>query len=150
MWGSGPGSWSDAAAGNGFQSWSVLKLCDGICYQRSRIRIADITDGASNTYLIGEKYLDPDHYYTGLCYCDDQPMLGSDDLDLVGWTNDLPYQDSPGYGNVISFGSAHATSVNMGFCDGSVRMINYSIDATVHRCLGSRNDDQAIDAKKVL
>jgi prepilin-type processing-associated H-X9-DG protein len=150
MWGHGPMSWADAAAGGGFVNWATLSSSNGICHQRSKIKLADITDGVSNTYLVGEKYLDPDNYYTGLSYCDDQPMLGSDDLDLVGWTNDVPYQDSPGYGNLTSFGSAHSTSFNMGFCDGSVHAINYSIDAAVHQYLGSRNDDQAIDAKKVL
>jgi prepilin-type processing-associated H-X9-DG protein len=148
-WGYGPSNWSEAAAGSGFQSWSNLKLCDGINYQRSKIRLADITDGVSNTYMVGEKYLIPEGYYTGVYYADDEPVLGADDLDMHGWTNDLPYQDTPGYDNVIAFGSAHANSLNMAFCDGSVQTISYTIDPTVHWCLGCRNDDKAIDAKKL-
>jgi prepilin-type N-terminal cleavage/methylation domain-containing protein/prepilin-type processing-associated H-X9-DG protein len=148
-WAYGPRDWSAAAAGTGFVSESTLKFCNGINHQRSTIRLADITDGASNTYLLGEKYLDPDHYYTGISYADDEPALGADDLDLHGWTDVPPYQDTAGYDNTTAFGSAHADSFNIGFCDGSVQAINYSIDATVHRYLGSRNDDQSIDAKKL-
>lgn len=36
----------------------------------------------------------------------------------------------------------------MAFCDGSVKVMNYSIDPTIHSYLGSRNDGNAIDAKK--
>ena len=37
---------------------------DGIAYVQSVIRMAHITDGSSNTYFVGEKYLNPDHYDT--------------------------------------------------------------------------------------
>ena len=40
-------------------------LSTGIVYCGSMIKMADITDGTSNTYLAGEKYLDPDYYATG-------------------------------------------------------------------------------------
>ena len=35
----------------------------------------------------------------------------------------------------------------MALCDGSVQMMNYSINATVHAHLGNRKDGQAIDGK---
>ena len=37
----------------------------GVMYPASRTTMAQITDGASNTYLFGEKYLSPDQYYQG-------------------------------------------------------------------------------------
>jgi hypothetical protein len=36
----------------------------------------------------------------------------------------------------------------MAFCDGSVQMMSYTIDPTVHDYLGNRADGQAIDGKK--
>ena len=53
-----------------------------------------------------------------------------------------PQQDTPGNAtpSAYAFGSAHSGGFNMSFCDGSVRTINYSIDAEVHRRLGNRQD----------
>ncbi len=36
----------------------------GVCVAHSQLQLALITDGLSNTYLLGEKYLDTDHYYS--------------------------------------------------------------------------------------
>jgi prepilin-type N-terminal cleavage/methylation domain-containing protein/prepilin-type processing-associated H-X9-DG protein len=48
--------------------------------------------------------------------------------------------------NSFRFGSAHAEGFNMAFCDGSVHIILYSIDAAVHAMLSNRMDGQTIDA----
>jgi prepilin-type processing-associated H-X9-DG protein len=47
--------------------------------------------------------------------------------------------------NMQWFGSAHVGAFNMSLCDGSVRSINYSVDAEVFRCLGNRMDGENID-----
>ncbi len=129
----------------------------GISFLRSRIAIADIADGTSNTYMLGEKYLSPDYYFNGMDGADNESMYCGYDNDNHRTTyydgthpDHRPMQDMPGYaGNNASFGSAHAVSCNMALCDGSVRAINYSIDAETHRRLGNRKDGLTIDGKKM-
>jgi prepilin-type N-terminal cleavage/methylation domain-containing protein/prepilin-type processing-associated H-X9-DG protein len=47
------------------------------------------------------------------------------------------------------FGSPHVNGFHMAFCDGSVQIMSYSMDARIHRCLGNRKDGSTIDAKKL-
>ena len=100
--------------------------------------------------MAGEKYLDQDRLgsIAGVNTSSDGAAMSGDDNDLLGWTDQPPLQDTPGLDNESIFGSAHAAGFNMAFCDGSVKVMNYSIDPTIHSYLGSRNDGNAIDAKK--
>lgn len=124
----------------------------GIFCPRSKTTMASITDGSSDTYLAGEKYLTPDSYSDGHDPADDQTWDQGWDADTVRWTTDSvkyqPSQDQEGYQNSFSFGSAHSSGFNMAFCDGSVRSISYSIDGAIHSYLGKRNDGHAIDGNK--
>jgi prepilin-type processing-associated H-X9-DG protein len=141
---------------------------NGIFYVRSMTKIADITDGTANTYLAGEKYEDPDDYETGQAGDDDQGWNSGFDHDTIRWSfcgTDPPPGTNASYTNANvffspmqncpgnqswqdAFGSAHAASFNMAFCDGSVHAINYSIDAETHRRLGNRADGRTVDGKK--
>ncbi len=118
----------------------------GIVYLRSTVAMAHVRDGASSTYLVGEKYVGPDWYTNGLSYGDDQNPFSGDDRDVLRWTATPPLQDRAGLQATYQFGSAHSGGLNMAFCDGSVRMIGYSIDAETHRRLGNRKDGQPVDA----
>ncbi len=131
----------------------VSKAATGICYLRSQIRVGDVLDGASNTYMIGEKYLNPDSYEDGSDGADNESMYS-------GYNNDnhrstrtstslidkyAPLQDQPGNMNPYPFGSAHSAAFNMVFCDGSVRSVSYAVDKQLHRRLGNREDGEAVD-----
>jgi prepilin-type N-terminal cleavage/methylation domain-containing protein/prepilin-type processing-associated H-X9-DG protein len=148
-WGGGPGDIASAEKGWGFQSDSYMGQSTGICFQRSVVKMCEITDGTSNTYLVGDKYINADSYFNGQDGGDDQAALSGDDADVNGWTHVPPMRDIPGVWLFPTFGGAHAVGFNMAFCDGSVRMVNYSIDATTHLYLGNRKDGKAIDAKKL-
>jgi prepilin-type N-terminal cleavage/methylation domain-containing protein/prepilin-type processing-associated H-X9-DG protein len=130
--------------------WPSPSNYTGIQFVRSEIKIADITDGTSNTYMVGEKYLNSDLYFTGTDPADDQSMYSGFNNDNSRSSDPVygpPSQDMPGYSNEGLWGSAHAEGFNMAFCDGSVHSINYSIDPEIHRRLGNRHDGLTIDAK---
>jgi prepilin-type N-terminal cleavage/methylation domain-containing protein/prepilin-type processing-associated H-X9-DG protein len=131
---------------------NLTAVSTGICYLRSQITAAHVTDGLSNTYLVGEKYLNADNYTNGLDNADNESMYTGYDNDNHRCTNPssgVPLQDIPGYTNSCNFGSVHAGSFNMAFCDGSVHSISYNIDLETHRRLGNRSDGLLIDWSKL-
>jgi hypothetical protein len=123
------------------------ELFDGISYLRSQVEKID--DGASNTYLVGERCVNSDEYYTGRPPDDDQGWDLGFDWDVVRWTYAKPQRDRAGVNNSEVFGSAHAAGWHMVFCDGAVRMLSYGIDEATHKNLGSRNDHIPIDQSKL-
>ena len=120
----------------------------GIVYLRSRFKVKDVTDGTTNTYFVGEKYLNPDDYTTGLDPGDNENVYSGDGWDMHRWTSLAhdPRQDQIGLVWQESFGSAHTSGFHMAFCDGSVHVINFDIDPEIHRRLGNREDGLPIDA----
>jgi type II secretory pathway pseudopilin PulG len=118
---------------------------------RSMCKIIDITDGVSNTYLCGEKYVGPDWYAAGTSGGDDQGWDLGFDFDVNRFVTNAsgfwPRQDQAGYDSYFAFGSAHSTGFQMAFCDGSAQMISFSIGMETHRRLGNRKDGKVVDAK---
>ena len=154
---------NDYAACTGSETWenflnwlgglSGSTAPSGTVYRTGIVKMADITDGTSNTYFCGEKYINPDAYDDGNDGGDDNCAYCGFDPDLARWSNALyaPLQDTAGIGSgnyMFSFGSAHPGGFNMTFCDGSVRSISYTVDLTVHANFGSRNDGNIIDGNK--
>lgn len=134
--------------------WSDFSNHTGVSFVRSTITMADVRDGSSNTYLIGEKYVQADKYASGKDIGDNHPWTQSHNNDTVRWTfhnpknpdaSLAPLQDRIGFDdNGWRFGSAHAEGFAMSFCDGSVRFIAYSIDPQTHAWLGNRKDGRVV------
>jgi prepilin-type N-terminal cleavage/methylation domain-containing protein len=112
----------------------------------ARLKFKNVTDGLSETYLVGEKFVDAEHYLTGFDPGDVHPMLSDPGYCTTRYGGQAlpPQQDQPGQINMRVFGSAHAGSWNALFCDGSVHKISYSIDPTTHGCLANRHDDEVV------
>jgi prepilin-type N-terminal cleavage/methylation domain-containing protein len=156
LWSQGPSSLSNGPAyfaSNG-EYRNGIKNFNGIIYSHYRSKFTDITDGLSETYMIGEKCVSPDDYLNGSWVGDDQGPFVSDDYDNARSAGDeggnylAPMQDTPGVTPSYNFGSAHADGFNMSLCDASVRMIRYDVNETVHRHLCNRKDGFPIDSKE--
>jgi hypothetical protein len=124
---------------------------NGITGQGSEYREGDIIDGLSNTYLIGEKNLNPDHYESGQAPDDNEGAYTgfNNDVDRVSDRSFPPLADTPGITSHCSYGSAHNSHFFVAFCDGSVQAISYSVDPITHERLGNREDGLAVDLSKL-
>ncbi len=151
QWCDGPNP-ADADKNLGFvdQRFNQQQRNGGVFFQRHCLNFKEITDGVSNTYLIGEKYLQPRLYETNSSTeaaesnNDDQGVWIGDDLDNNRNTELAPAQDQDGLKILTIFGSAHSGGLNMTFCDASVHVISYDIDATTHKWLGHRSDGETL------
>ena len=132
----------------GTRTLTNLQSYNGVSFEQSTIRKDDITDGLSCTLLVGEKYLGLNCYGTGADGADNEN-------EYVGYDNDVSAmptcakKDRWGDADEFAFGSAHAAAANFLLCDGSVIGINYSVDLTTFKYLGSRNDGQPVDMSKL-
>lgn len=126
------------------------QVFNGLCHVRSQVRVAEITDGTSNTYLIGEKYIRPESYggspsqsdLTTYDTGDNETIFTGFNRDYQRSSVDPPQQDRMGFKRDFIWGSAHSGALNMSLCDGSVRTVSYDIDPDVHRYYGIRYDGQ--------
>jgi prepilin-type N-terminal cleavage/methylation domain-containing protein len=106
------------------------------------LRFAEITDGLSNTLMIGEKHVPSSQFgaYPLDCsiYDGHNPVCntraGGLDFPLAALPND------PGW----KFGSAHPGIVQFVYCDGGVRGLEKNINPAVLGLLTQRNDGQVI------
>ncbi len=118
------------------------------------VTFAQITDGTSNTLMVGEKFLRPD-LYEGGSWSDDKGWTDGWDPDSMRSTCFKPLRDSlsgttddslyGGSTDVVNFGSAHPSGFNAVFADGSVHTINYDIDPQVFDNVGDRQDSAVLD-----
>jgi prepilin-type processing-associated H-X9-DG protein len=81
--------------------------------------LSQITDGASNTILAGEKSIDPRVYNTGSWGWDEPYFVGGSGGTARGGA--VLNADAPGVHGDNNWGSVHAAGVQFLFADGSVR-----------------------------
>jgi prepilin-type processing-associated H-X9-DG protein/prepilin-type N-terminal cleavage/methylation domain-containing protein len=132
---------------------------DGMFYPESQRRFADITDGASNTLALGERYYQKrgwirGHWYLGTATSPNTECVYS--AKNVRWPiNARPevygyYVDDPsGTPNTLLFNdfyfnSRHPGGVNFLFADGSIHFLHDSISLTVFQDLATVNGGEVV------
>lgn len=123
-------------------AWTDVSKATGVSFLRSKIRLRDIVDGTSNTYLVGEKYVSIDGYTKGTDFGNDQPLYSGVDVDLNRWTTGPPLPDGLSV-QIRRFGSAHPGGTYFVYCDGSVRLVSFLVDVHLHQSTGNRHDGQS-------
>jgi hypothetical protein len=130
--------------GNGLDG-VVVRRPNDLPHRSEKVGLTNIPDGTSNTVMLGEKRMDlgqlgknqPD---------DDQGYVAGWDWDTIRWGQNPPAKDKKGEWTPDRFGSSHLAGVNIALADGSVRVIRFSIEASVWKRLCSRNDGQPISS----
>ncbi|MBP3957240.1 DUF1559 domain-containing protein [Gemmata sp. G18] len=118
----------------------------GIMYQNSRTRITDITDGTSNTLLIGECIFDTPTQKRAAIWAgmSGQPGAIVQTSDTMWW---LDADTSRINGSAPqAFSSRHSGGAQFGFADGSVRFLRDSSDPAQLRWLAGRADGMVVSA----
>jgi prepilin-type N-terminal cleavage/methylation domain-containing protein/prepilin-type processing-associated H-X9-DG protein len=133
---------SSSTTGSGLKDGVVIRADLSL-----KIRIADITDGTSNTVMVGEKQVGQS--VLGTAGGDNEVYVNAGwDEDVVR-TGDLAPQ--PDYLHPDStqptfwsqrFGSSHAGVFNVTMCDGSVHAVSFTIDPNTFKALTSRNGNE--------
>jgi prepilin-type processing-associated H-X9-DG protein len=127
----------------------VPDLGEGIFYRNSRVRIANITDGTSNTIALGERasnlaYVTWTGAVTNAAVTNLSNLPGADDTDwpvlILGHTGTILEGQTPNNssGHADDFTSRHAGGVNFLFADGSVRFISSNVDINAWVAAGTR------------
>lgn len=135
---------------------------DGVSFQASTISITRVTDGTSNTLLLGEKAHYPSGYEAGT-------FNGDNETWASGWNNDVfrgvlgdvddanfagepipdgQAEDVANKSSIASrFGSAHPSVWHAAYCDGSVRSISYDANPVALKRLANRFDGEPLNSE---
>ncbi len=113
---------------------------DGAFFHNSRVKIADITDGTSNTFLAGERRTNKqDQWFTtwvGMIAEGEeafQRVLGSAD-----------HVPNDPHHHFDDFSSMHTGGAQFGLCDGSVRFVSENIDRTVYQSVSTISGGEVV------
>jgi prepilin-type N-terminal cleavage/methylation domain-containing protein/prepilin-type processing-associated H-X9-DG protein len=130
--------------------------CNGVIYENSRTRIADITDGTANTVVVGERPPSPDLFWGWWTWSAFDASLGvrntfpvyadSGTAPPISCTRFFPENYRPNDNNACDthhFWSAHPGGGNWLFADGSVRFLPYQSN-TILPALATRGGGEVV------
>ncbi len=127
-------------------SWDGLTYGDGLFYRGDFLtpkRITDITDGTSNTFMIGEDVPVKNHWCSWP-YANN--AVGTCAIAPNALQPDGTEYDSNDWENVYSFRSRHPNGLQFAYADGSVHFIETSIDLATYRAMATIRGGETLTA----
>jgi prepilin-type N-terminal cleavage/methylation domain-containing protein/prepilin-type processing-associated H-X9-DG protein len=153
--GSGDPNWCSPPAQSGFPQpyfyWVIYS--NGVLFQNSTVRLTDVTDGTTNTFLLGEtRYQDPPSsasiYRSTWASAARQHGINWNRLHNLAATQEAinahPGGPSQSW-DTRAFGSFHQGGCNFARVDGSVSFVRDTIGLDAYRRLGQRADGQVAE-----
>ena len=138
--------------GTGEAGMDPPEVADGVFYRNSRTRVADVTDGLSNTLFVGERGSRlASGTWLGAIYgsgVPKNPLNGAAStwvgegaaVHVLGHASNQPGHAPNGpSGHVDDFASFHTTGVLFLRGDGSVRMLTDTINPSIYQALATRS-----------
>jgi prepilin-type N-terminal cleavage/methylation domain-containing protein/prepilin-type processing-associated H-X9-DG protein len=102
------------------------------------LRMTNISDGTSNTLMIGEAIGKFD-VHSGWMYSNASCATCAIPLNNALKAGDPGFGNAGDWPNVYSFRSRHANGANFAMADGSVRMVSQSLDLNTYRALSTHS-----------
>ena len=139
---------------------------DGIFFQNSKVRVADVGDGTSNTFLFGERSHSDAEYdrITQAAFSDYYPLEavgmwaaafmtsgGSLAQHLLSTPVPISYRMPPTGGKtqmfdrLCAYGSGHPGGANFAFADGSVRFLSEQTNLATLQALSTRAGREVVE-----
>jgi prepilin-type N-terminal cleavage/methylation domain-containing protein len=147
---------STSAKGRYFEQLDM----EGLFFCCSRVRLAEVTDGTSNTFMIGESRWETftqdgnqmDFWYIGSPQVDPCNCLtgagATEQSEYCGSTG-VPFNaraiaSTSGYVKELSFTSLHPNGAQFCLADASVRFVAFNINQQTYQAMGSRNGGETL------
>lgn len=121
----------------------------GMLSGMSAVRFADVTDGLSNTFLLGERVTHPSTTGSDLVTSGWYGILASNTSYVF---NSMPFTTASAYyrinlimGSATNFSSRHSGGAHFVLGDGSVRFVSQDIDGTLFEAIGTINGQEVAE-----
>lgn len=115
-------------------------VSDGVFFHNSSVKIRDITDGASNTFFVGQRKTDAAQgwhsTWVGVIAGGEEAFAR-----ILGVTDHNP--NSP-HSHLEDFSSNHTGGVHFLFGDGRVRFISENIHLDIYQALSTRSNQEVV------